>query len=920
MKTSRTCILIELPSLLFVVLGHASEAATLTVQSTPATGAVIQALPSSAGGTTNYVRTGVSGSVSLTAPATFNGADFVKWTVVGLEDFPSRYLQIAMIQNWTCIAVYETPSTCGSPCSLNITSPDGGEYFCAGNTVALEWSGTSTPGCPDVIIELYNGGAIAQLFNILANNGGYSCTLSQGLEPGDSYRFRILCYDCTSACSDWSNAFSVVAPPLVIQNPTDNAICNGQTHQLCADASGGHINNQWQKWTGSAWQDVGNTESCYSTSVAGTYRCKIWNSCGTVYTNSALLTVNSPPSITGQPQGTTICSGVTHQFCVTATGSGLSYEWQKDGINIPNATSSCYTANQAGSYRCVVSGSCTPPATSNSTMLTVNSPPTITGQPQGTTICSGVTHQFCVTATGSGLSYQWQKDGVAIQGATSSCYTANQAGSYRCVVSGSCTPPATSNSATLVVSTTANWYPDQDGDGFGSAIAHPMTTCIPPAGYVPNNQDCNDSNSSIHPGASESQCDGIDQDCVGGDLCPPCFSNGGDSDNDGVCTNIDNCPNTPNANQANCDSDAQGDACDNDDDNDGDPDITDCADCDPTRSHGTPEICSDAIDNDCDNLTDCADADCSGTGCVCQGGDSDGDDICNNNDNCPNTTNSDQVNCDHDSQGDVCDTDDDNDSTPDVNDCQPCNPNVHPGAFDVLCDNIDQDCSGADSCPPCFNSGGDVDNDGICNNNDNCPNTANPDQANFDNDAEGNVCDTDDDNDGTPDVNDCQPCNPNVHPGAFDVLCDNIDQDCSGADSCPPCFVQGGDSDRDEICDSMDNCPTIVNSLQADSDGDGSGDECDNDDDNDGDSDDVDCDDNNAAIRHGATEILCNGIDDNCDGGDSCRQDCAEGSQMCGTCGTCVTPAVIGMFGCMMGAKTQRRRRRNRDLNGPRMR
>ena len=45
------------------------------------------------------------------------------------------------------------------------------------------------------------------------------------------------------------------------------------------------------------------------------------------------------------------------------------------------------------------------------------------------------------------------------------------------------------------------------------------------------------------------------------------------------------------------------------------------------------------------------------------------------------------------------------------------------------------------SCDPCNGQGGDSDGDGVCDNQDNCPNNANPNQADSDNDGIGDACD-----------------------------------------------------------------------------------------------------------------------------------------------------------------------------------
>ena len=163
---------------------------------------------------------------------------------------------------------------------------------------------------------------------------------------------------------------------------------------------------------------------------------------------------------------------------------------------------------------------------------------------------------------------------------------------------------------------------------------------------------------------------------------------------------------------------------------------------------------------------------------------------------------------------------------------------------------IDTDNDGVndnvDNCPLIANTDqadGDSDNVGdVC---DNCPSDANTDQADLDGDGTGDVCDTDDDGDGVDD----------------------------GVDNCP--LIANADQandDDDSFGNACDNCPNDTNEDQADTDGDGIGDACEDvidpndvDDDNDGFTENQgDCDDTNAAVNPNATEILNNGIDDDC--------------------------------------------------------
>ena len=124
----------------------------------------------------------------------------------------------------------------------------------------------------------------------------------------------------------------------------------------------------------------------------------------------------------------------------------------------------------------------------------------------------------------------------------------------------------------------------------------------------------------------------------------------------------------------------------------------------------------------------------------------------------------------------------------------------------------------------------DQDGDSVADDADNCPGDANTNQVNCDGDGLGNVCDSDDDNDGVEDSRDCAVCDATRFPGKTEVCGNGVDEDCDGiAQECvedPPDDPTDGDGDGKP--DTADNCLNVYNPNQRDSDRDGLGDECDN--------------------------------------------------------------------------------------------
>ena len=294
-----------------------------------------------------------------------------------------------------------------------------------------------------------------------------------------------------------------IAPVITLQ-PLTQTVCDGSSVTFTTAATGA-TSFQWQVSTngGTSYTNIDNaTGVSYSIASATTtqsthrFRCVITGPCNTSTTTAAVLTVNALPALTAQPQPAAICAGSNTQFSVTATGTGISYQWQlsTDGgnnfNNITNATAATLDVNGAAvaqnnhRYRCVVSGACTPPAVSNAAVLTVVAPPTIAAQPSNVTLCASGTQSvtFNVTGTGTGTLYQWQ---VSTNGGTSYSNIANANGTsltvnevsvllnnnrYRVLLSNStCTTPVVSNAALL----TANPLP------IVSLTASPFTKIFP---------------------------------------------------------------------------------------------------------------------------------------------------------------------------------------------------------------------------------------------------------------------------------------------------------------------------------------------------------------------------------------------------------------------------------------------------------
>ncbi|MFF2158585.1 S-layer homology domain-containing protein [Paenibacillus chitinolyticus] len=283
-------------------------------------------------------------------------------------------------------------------------------------------------------------------------------------------------------------------PPAITAHPQDVVppVLEGTPASFSVSATGTGLTYQWQVNTGSGFVNLpGDTNAMLSIPAVSPsmngymYRVIVSGTGGQpVTSNGAVLNVmpmvpTFPPAITTQPQHVLppVLEGNPASFSVTATGTGLTYQWQVNTgsgfLNLQgetNATLSIPAVSPSMNgymYRVIVSGTGGQPVTSTGAVLNVQpsiptSPPVITVQPQNTpSLLQGMPASFSVTATGTGLTYQWQVNtGSGYQnlpGETNAILTilAVSPGMngymYRVIVSGTGGQPVTSTGAALNV-------------------------------------------------------------------------------------------------------------------------------------------------------------------------------------------------------------------------------------------------------------------------------------------------------------------------------------------------------------------------------------------------------------------------------------------------------------------------------------
>ncbi len=293
----------------------------------------------------------------------------------------------------------------------------------------------------------------------------------------------------------------VTVAPQIVTQPSDQTITSGQSATFNVAASGTDpLAYQWQR---NGVPISGATAPSYTTAVAAaadngaSFAVVVTNSVGSITSSSAKLTVTATgggavaPSITAQPADQTAKGGQTATFSVSASGTApLTYQWLRNGVPLSGATAASYTTpvlatSDSGAAFSVSIKNSAGSITSRAARLTVSgNPPGISTQPADQSVKAGQSASFSVVATGTPpLSYQWQKNGAPVSGATSSSYatpataTSDSGATFSVVVRNSAGSVA-SRAAKLTVSAVVPSIATQPADATVSAGSSATFTVV----------------------------------------------------------------------------------------------------------------------------------------------------------------------------------------------------------------------------------------------------------------------------------------------------------------------------------------------------------------------------------------------------------------------------------------------------------
>jgi CshA-type fibril repeat protein len=375
------------------------------------------------------------------------------------------YTAISPLGSGTTTATYSPTVICPTPTA---TTP-ANQVYCDGETTAV----TSLSGTPiGVVFDVTGGTAIGLTNQTDATQVPAFTTINATSEPIVA---TISISPKANGCTGTSVSYTITVNPKPVVSPIltggPTTFCSGGSVSLSAPTApaGQTYNYQWQK-DGTAIG--GAINQSYTATATGTYSVIVTTSfgCKATSTPSIDVLVNTPPVAEITSGAITSPSCGSNVTLTANTGTGYTYIWYKNGIEISGETSNTLTAippiTGIDTYTLKVTDA--NGCSAISTPAIVEAPPSASANGP-LTICEPGTVTLTATTSASQTSnYQWKKDGVDIVGANSTTFIVSESGNYTFHSTNSGGQQAT---ATCPIEITVNPIP------ISTALIFPSTIC-----------------------------------------------------------------------------------------------------------------------------------------------------------------------------------------------------------------------------------------------------------------------------------------------------------------------------------------------------------------------------------------------------------------------------------------------------------
>jgi photosystem II stability/assembly factor-like uncharacterized protein len=268
----------------------------------------------------------------------------------------------------------------------------------------------------------------------------------------------------------------IPAQPNAISGLASVCIGTGQTYSVTAVP--GSTSYTWALpggWTGSS-----TTNSITTTvgATGGTISVTANGECGSSVARTLSVTVNSIPAQPGSITGSTsVCSGSSQNYSVTAVAGATSYTWTLPGGWTGTSTTNSISANagsSGGTINVIANNACGSSTASTLSVAITAIPPQPGAMTGNTTVCSGSSQTYNVAAVAGATSYTW-----TLPGGWTGTSTTNSISATVGATSGTVSVTANNgcgNSVARTLSVTVNPTPAQPGAISGSALVCTATS------------------------------------------------------------------------------------------------------------------------------------------------------------------------------------------------------------------------------------------------------------------------------------------------------------------------------------------------------------------------------------------------------------------------------------------------------------